>query len=72
MTQAGVKSGPYDGHSPHALRHSFAASLFGAAGGDLRIVQDALGHASISTTAIYLRHTASVDRMREAMDRVSA
>lgn len=51
----------------HSLRHTFAVNMYNKSGHNLSLVQQALGHTSIQTTAIYLQIHASMSEMRKSM-----
>ena len=62
LRQAAERAGITADVSPHTLRHSFATHLLDG-GADVRVVQELLGHASVTSTQIYTLVT--VDRLRE-------
>jgi integrase/recombinase XerD len=62
LVKAADRAGVTRDVSPHTLRHSFATHLL-EGGADVRVVQELLGHASVTTTQIYTLVT--VDNLRE-------
>jgi site-specific recombinase XerD len=52
-------------YATHSCRHTYATHLYRACGGDLEVVQEQLGHASIKTTTIYAKVTKE-DKVRAA------
>lgn len=62
LVKAAERAGVTAAVSPHTLRHSFATHLLDG-GADVRVVQELLGHASVTTTQIYTLVT--IDKLRE-------
>jgi len=62
ILQAAAERAHLEHISPHTLRHSFATHLLDG-GADIRVVQELLGHASVTTTQVYTLIT--VDKLRE-------
>jgi integrase/recombinase XerD len=63
VLEAAKAAGVTDHVSPHVFRHSYATHLLDG-GADIRVVQELLGHASVTTTQIYTLVT--VDKLRES------
>jgi integrase/recombinase XerD len=62
LVKAAERAGVTADVSPHTLRHSFATHLLDG-GADVRVVQELLGHASVTTTQVYTLVT--VEKLRE-------
>ena len=65
VRQVGARVGLADRLSPHVLRHSCATHMLDR-GADIRVVQELLGHASVSTTQVYTK--VSPERLRAVYD----
>lgn len=66
MESAGIKNAAFDGKACHSLRHTLASRVADREP-DLRVLQQILGHVSLTSTQIYLRH-AEMGKLRAAME----
>lgn len=66
MEEAGVKAAPGDGRACHSLRHTLASEV-AESGAPLPVLQQILGHQSLTSTQVYLRR-AELRRVREALE----
>lgn len=66
MTEAGVKRAAWDGKAGHALRRTVASEVYSMTG-DLRDVQELLGHADLSNLVHYVRRVGT-SRLRDALE----
>ena len=67
LRDAGVKSRSLDGRSAHGLRRTAGSDVMDACG-DIRVVQEMLGHSQIETTARYYLRPVTLAQMRAAME----
>lgn len=65
---AGVKQAPRDGRSAHALRHTAATAVLRNCNGNIKLVQQFLGHQSSQTTDRYTSQLLAVTELRDAAD----
>lgn len=66
METAGIKHAPHDGKACHSLRHTLASRVADTTP-DLRVLQQILGHVSLTSTQVYLRH-AEMGKLRSALE----
>lgn len=67
MRTSGVKVRALDGRSAHGLRRTCGSDVMDQTG-DIRVVQEMLGHADIQTTAAYYLRRVTADQLRDAME----
>lgn len=69
LRESGVKVAAFDGKGCHSLRHTLASDVADIEP-DLRVLQSILGHTSLSSTQVYLRH-AEMSKVRATLDGIA-